>query len=62
MAAALFQYCCTFGLFDHLRTDPGSEFLNNTVKHLNSTSGSTTKSPSSTAQRPTESNASMQRS
>ena len=41
LAAAFFQYCCTFGLFDHLRTDPGSEFLNGTVKRLNSYLGLT---------------------
>ena len=36
MAAALFQYVCTFGLADHVRTDPGSEFTNDMMKHLNS--------------------------
>ena len=36
MAAALFQYVCTFGLVDHVRTGPGSEFTNDMMKHLNS--------------------------
>ena len=39
MAAALFQYVCTFELADHVRTDPGSEFTNDMMKHLNSKVG-----------------------
>ena len=35
MASALFQYVCTFGLVDHVRTDPGSEFTNEMMKNLN---------------------------
>jgi hypothetical protein len=35
MAAALFQYICTFGLCDYVRTDPGSEFTNDMMKNLN---------------------------
>ena len=33
-AVALFQYCCTYGLFDCLMSDPGSEFDNEVIKHL----------------------------
>jgi hypothetical protein len=33
-AIALFQYCCTYGLFDCLMSDPGSEFNNEVIKHL----------------------------
>lgn len=33
-ATALFQYCCTYGLFDSLLSDPGSEFTNEIVSHL----------------------------
>ena len=33
-AQALFQYCCTFGLVDSVISDPGSEFLNEVLKHL----------------------------
>ena len=39
MAAALFQYAGTFGLVDHVRTDPGSEITNDMMKHLNSSLG-----------------------
>ena len=35
VATALFQYCCSYGLFDSLISDPGSEFNNEVVSHLN---------------------------
>jgi hypothetical protein len=34
-AAALFKYMCTFGLHDEIISDPGSQFLSDTVKQLN---------------------------
>ena len=34
-ALALFRYVCTYGLFDALVSDPGSEFDNEVVCHLN---------------------------
>jgi hypothetical protein len=36
VATALFQYCCTYGLFDSLLSDPGSEFDNEVIQHLTS--------------------------
>ena len=35
-ATALFQYMCTFGLHDEVISDPGSQFLSDTVQQLNS--------------------------
>ncbi len=35
-AACLFQYVCDYGLFDTLRTDPGSDFTSAVVDHLTS--------------------------
>jgi len=34
-ATALFRYMCTFGLHDEIISDPGSQFLSDTVKQLN---------------------------
>ena len=34
VATALFQYCCTYGLFDCLLSDPGSEFDNEVIRNL----------------------------
>ena len=34
-ATALFQYMCTFGLHDEIISDPGSQFLSDTVQQLN---------------------------
>ncbi len=36
VATAIFLFCCYYGLFDSLITDPGSEFDNEVVRHLNS--------------------------
>ena len=36
VATAIFSFCSHYGLFDSLITDPGSEFDNEVVKHLNS--------------------------
>ena len=36
VATAIFLFCCYYGLFDALITDPGSEFDNEVVQHLNS--------------------------
>jgi len=36
VATAIFLFCCHYGMFDSLITDPGSEFDNEVVKHLNS--------------------------
>jgi hypothetical protein len=33
-ATALFQFFCTYGLCDSIISDPGSEFMNEVVKHL----------------------------
>jgi hypothetical protein len=33
-AKALFQYYCTFGVFDSIISDPGSEYMAEVVKHL----------------------------
>jgi hypothetical protein len=33
-ATALFQFCCSYGLFDSLISDPGSEFDNEVIRHL----------------------------
>jgi len=33
-ASALFQFYCSYGMFDSILTDPGSEFMNDVVKHL----------------------------
>ena len=33
-ATALFQFCCSYGLFDSLISDPGTEFANEIVTHL----------------------------
>jgi hypothetical protein len=33
-ATALFQFCCSYGLFDSLISDPGSEFANEVIQHL----------------------------
>jgi hypothetical protein len=35
-ATALFQFCCSYGLFDSLISDPGSEFMNEVVSHITS--------------------------
>lgn len=35
-ATCLFQYICDYGLFDVLRTDPGSDFTSQVIAHLNS--------------------------
>ena len=34
-ASVIFRYMCTFGLFDHIRSDTGSMFLGNAVAQLN---------------------------
>jgi hypothetical protein len=34
VATALFQFCCSYGLFDSLISDPGSEFNNDVIKQL----------------------------
>jgi len=34
VATALFQFCCSYGLFDSILSDPGSEFMNEVIKHL----------------------------
>ena len=36
VATAIFLFCCYYGMFDSLITDPGSEFDNEIVKHLTS--------------------------
>lgn len=36
VATALFQYCCWYGLFDSILSDPGSEFMNEVIRHLTS--------------------------
>jgi hypothetical protein len=36
VATAIFVFCCYYGLFDSLITDPGSDFDNEVVQHLNS--------------------------
>lgn len=33
-ASCVFHYICTFGLFDQLRSDPGSDFNSDTMKYL----------------------------
>lgn len=33
-ATCIFDYICTFGLFDQLRSDPGSDFTSEVVEHL----------------------------
>ena len=35
IATALFQYFCTFGLFDKIWSDPGSDILSDVVAQLN---------------------------
>jgi hypothetical protein len=35
VASAIFQFFCTFGTFDELITDPGSDFMSDVVKQLN---------------------------
>ena len=35
VARAIFQYMCTFGLHDEIITDPGVEYMNDTVAQLN---------------------------
>lgn len=34
VASALFQCFCSYGIFDSIMTDPGSEFMNEVVQHL----------------------------
>lgn len=34
-ATAIFRYMCSFGLFDEIISDSGTEFINNTVSQLN---------------------------
>ncbi|KAG9292464.1 hypothetical protein G9A89_000462 [Geosiphon pyriformis] len=33
-AAALFQFYCSYGMYDSIMTDPGSEFMNEVMTHL----------------------------
>ena len=34
IATAFFQYYCTFGTFEDIITDPGSEYTAEVIKHL----------------------------
>jgi hypothetical protein len=33
-ATALFLFCCSYGMFDSIISDPGSEFMNEVIDHL----------------------------
>ena len=35
LATTLFKHICTFGLFDELWSDPGSDLMSDVIKHLN---------------------------